>query len=60
MEKKSLMFSKGPLRHNFGEGHLNFGTPKRKGHKDLDYLRQLSTQTNDRLYGGEGSRKSEV
>lgn len=39
--KVSSLLIKGPLRsfrHSFGEGHLNFVTPKRKGNEDLDYL----------------------
>lgn len=58
--KVSRLLTVRPLknfRHNFGEGHLNFGTPKRKGHENLDYLRQPSTQSNNRLYGGKNQQK---
>lgn len=67
LETKSLqLLINGSLRnfrHSFGEGHLDFATPKRRGHEeheDLEYSRQASgsTQTTDGMCREGGSKKS--
>jgi len=67
LETESLqLLINGPsrnFRHNFREDHLDFVTPKRRGHEEhegLEYSRQVSgtTQTNDVMCRGGGLGKS--